>query len=101
MSQKEIAKKVKEAIESDPNKDYIKSIYLFGSYLHGDAKKDSDIDLLYETKKTMSLFQIGGTQYRLEQVLGCKVDFVSKNSVIRQLRDKIIPGAKKIYERKS
>lgn len=99
MSQKEIAEKVKEAIDSDPNKDYIKSIYLFGSYLHGDAKENSDVDLLYETKKTMSLFQIGGIKYRLEQKLGRNVDFVPKKFIIKQLREKIISEAQKVYER--
>ena len=100
MSQEEIAAKVKEAVESDPNKDYIRAIYLFGSFLHGDTKQESDIDLMYETRKTMSLFQIGGMQYRLEHKLGRKVDFVPKKSIIPQLREKIIPEAKKIYERK-
>jgi len=100
MSQEQIITKVRYAIKSDPNKDCIKSIYLFGSYLHGNAKKNSDVDLLFEMKKTMSLFQIGGMQYNLEQILGKKVDFVDKDSVIPQLRNKIIPGAKKIYERK-
>jgi len=99
MGQEEIITKVREVVESDPNKDYIQSISLFGSYLHGKNRPDSDIDLLFEMRKTMSLFQIGGMQYRLEQTLGRKVDFVEKDSVIPQLRDKIIPGAKKIYER--
>ena len=100
MSQKEIITKIKEAINSDPNKDYIKSISLFGSFLHGDANPNSDIDLLFEMRKTMSLFQIGGVQYNLEKALDRKVDLVEKNSVIPQLKDKIILGAKKIYERK-
>lgn len=100
MSQEEIITKVKEVVESDPNKDSIQSISLFGSYLHGDNRPDSDIDLLYETRKIMSLFQSGGIQYRLEQKLGRKVDFVPKNALIRQLRDKIISEAKVIYGRK-
>lgn len=100
MSQEEIISKVRETIETDPSKDYIKAIYIFGSYLHGNFTKDSDVDLLFETRKTMGLFKIGGMQYRLEQELGKKVDFVEKDSVIPQLRDKIITGAKKIYERK-
>ncbi len=99
MSQEQIITKVRETIKSDPNKDYIKSIYLFGSYLHGNAKKNSDIDLLYETKKTLSLFQIGGMKYRLEQKLGRKIDFVPKNFIITQLKDKILSEAKKIYGR--
>lgn len=100
MSQEEIITKVKEAVEEDPSRDYIQSISLFGSYLHGTANKDSDIDLLFKMRKTIGLFKIGGIQYRLEQKLGRKVDFVPENSVIPQLRDKIIPGAKIIYERK-
>lgn len=100
MNQKEIAIKVKEAIESDPNKKYIKNISLFGSFLYGDHKPDSDIDLLYETRGIMSLFEIAAMHYQLEQKLGKKVDFVDKDSVIPQLKKEIIPKAKKIYERK-
>lgn len=100
MSQQEIITKVRNTIKSDPNAEYIKSIYLFGSFLHGNAGKKSDVDLLFEMRKTMSLFQIGAVHYRLEQALKRKVDFVSKKSVIHELKDKIIPEAKKIYERK-
>ncbi len=100
MSQEEIAQKVKEAIKKDPNKNYIQSISLFGSHLYGNAKKDSDIDLLFEMREVMSLFQIVDVKTNLEKKLGRKIDFVSKGSVIPQLRDKIIPQAKKIYERK-
>jgi predicted nucleotidyltransferase len=100
MSQEEIITKVKEAVQADPNKDYIQSIYLFGSFLHGDAKKDSDVDLLYETRKTMSLFEVGGMCHRLENKLGRKVDFVPRGRVIKQLKEKILLEAIKIYERK-
>jgi len=96
----DLKQKIIEAVKTSPYRDYIQSISLFGSYLHGTEKNDSDIDLLYETRKTMSLFEIGGMKYRLERKLGHKVDLVPKNSVIPQLRDKIIPGAQKIYENK-
>lgn len=100
MSQKDIIAKVNEAIEEDPNKDFIQSISLFGSYLHENNQPGSDVDLLFETKKTMSLFQIAATHHRLENKLGRKVDFVEKDSLIPQLRNVIISSAKKIYERK-
>lgn len=99
MSQEEIISKIREVVEEDPNKDYIKAIYLFGSFSRGDETNNSDVDLLFETHKTMSLFKMGGMQYRLEEKLGRKVDFVPKNSVIPQLKEEIISGAKKIYER--
>ena len=100
MSQEEIIAKVREAIEEDPNKDYIKSISLFGSFLHGDARPDSDVDLMYEMRGVMGLFQIAAMRHQLEQKLGRKVDFVDKDSVIPQLKAEIIPTARKIYENK-
>lgn len=101
MNQKEIATKVKETIERNPNRDYIQSISLFGSFLHGVSRSHSDIDLLLEMRKTMSLFRILAVQEQLEKSLGRKVDLVEKNSLIKQLKAKIIAESKKIYERES
>lgn len=100
MSQQDIIKKVNEAIEEDPNKDFIQSISLFGSFLHEENRSDSDVDLLFEMKRTMSLFQICTTRHHLERKLGRKVDFVEINSLIPQLKNTIISAALKIYERK-
>ena len=101
MDQKEIAVKLRETIEKDPSRDYIQSISLFGSFLHGANRSNSDIDLLLEMRKTMSLFRILAVQEQLEKNLGRKVDLVEKNSLIKQLKDKIIAESKKIYERGS
>lgn len=84
----------------DPKKDYIQSISLFGSYLHGKPKDDSDIDLLFEMRKTMSLFEIFNVQHNLEKKLGREVDFIEKDSLDKYIRDDVLAGAKKIYERK-
>lgn len=101
MDPKEIAVKVRETIERDPNRDYIQSISLFGSFLHGMNRPNSDIDLLLEMRKTMSLFRILSVQEQLEKSLGRKVDLVEKHSLIKQLKTKIIAESKKIYERGS
>ena len=98
MSQEEIITKVREAVESDPNKDYIQSIYLFGSFLHGDAKKDSDVDLFFEAKKTMGLFKLFASQHHFEQIIGRKVDLVEKDSLDKYIKQDILTKAKKIYE---
>ena len=100
MNKNQIQKAVIQVMQEEPDANNIKSVSLFGSFLHGNDRSGSDVDLLFEMRKTMSLFQIGGIQYRLQQKLGRKVDFVPKNSVIHQLRDKIIPEAEKYSERK-
>jgi len=98
MSKEEIAKKVKETIESDSNGDYIQSVSLFGSFLRGTEDQNSDIDLLFEMRKTMSLFKISALQRRLENKLGRKVDFLEKNSLDKYLKDEILVEAQEIYE---
>lgn len=100
MSQKDIIDKVREVIEEDRNRDYIKSISLFGSFLNEEEQVNSDVDLLFEMEETMSLFQIAAVRNRLESKLGRKVDFVEKDSLMPQLREEVLSSAKKIYERK-
>lgn len=100
MSQDEIATQVREAMESAPNRENIESIYLFGSFLHGDANENSDIDLFFEMNKTMSLFKIFDTQHHLENKLKRKVDFIEKESLDKYIKDDIVAEAKKIYAKK-
>lgn len=94
-----LQEKVRETIEADANnKDYIQSISLFGSFLHGEENEDSDIDLLLEMKKTMGLFRILEIQNRLEEKLGRKVDLIEKNSLDKYIKDKVLKESQKIYE---
>ncbi len=94
----QIKQGVAEAIQEDPNKDYIQSISLFGSFLHGDYTEDSDIDLLFEMRKTMSLFRIFETQERLERKLGRTVDFIERESLDKYIKDNVLAEATVIYE---
>lgn len=100
MSQEEIISKVREAAKSDPNNHSIRSIYLFGSFLHGDHTDKSDVDLLFEMKKTMSLFKIFATQERFEKKIGRKVELIEKDSLDRYIKNDVLAEAKKIYENK-
>lgn len=98
MTRSDIQKAVAESMQEDPNKDYIQSISLFGSYLHGDYREDSDVDLLFEMRKAMGLFKIADIQYRLEKKIGKKVDFVEKNSLDKYIKDDVLAEARIIYE---
>ena len=69
---------------------------MFGSYARGEQKKDSDIDILIQPSKNMSLLDISGLKIELEKVLGKKVDIVSYNYIHPYLKDAILKTEIKI-----
>jgi uncharacterized protein len=89
------ADKIEKKIEE--NKSYLKKIYhikqigLFGSFIRGEQTESSDIDLLVEFEKGHSdLFNYMRLRSYLEELLGRKVDLVSKNAVKPRLRENIL-----------
>ena len=59
----------------------IKSLGLFGSHVRGDASKRSDVDILVEFDKTPGLFEFIELENRISDLLGKKVDLVTKNAL--------------------
>ncbi len=61
---------------------------IFGSYARGDNKKNSDIDILVELKKSPSLIELIRLENELSNILGIKVDLVTtgalKNQIIKR-----------------
>lgn len=55
----------------------VKRIYLFGSYAKGSANENSDIDLLVEKGKPMSLLKLSGMRQRVQEALELSVDLVT------------------------
>jgi predicted nucleotidyltransferase len=69
----------------------VKHASIFGSYARGEAKSDSDIDLLIEYKSDdKSLFDLVDLKSELEEALGQKVDIITYNSIYWRLRNKIL-----------
>ena len=69
------------------------SLDLFGSVARGEADANSDVDLLVEFDKPVGLFHFFRVQWRLEEILGCRVDLVMRDAVKLQLRDRIFAEA--------
>ena len=61
-------------------------IGIFGSYVREEPTKNSDIDLLIETKMGMDLMAIVDLEMRLSDILGRKVDLVSAKGLNKYLR---------------
>ena len=68
----------------------IKKAGLFGSYVRGEQKKNSDIDILIEPTKNMSLLDLSGLKIELEKALSKKVDLVSYKYIHPYLKEKIL-----------
>jgi predicted nucleotidyltransferase len=71
----------------------VRSLHLFGSLARGDARPESDVDLLVEFDKPVGLFHFFRVQRRLEAILGRSVDLVMKDAIKRQLRTRILAEA--------
>ncbi len=72
---KEIISKHKEELKE---KYGVKEIGIFGSLVRGELKEESDIDILVEFEKPIGLFKFLELEEYLSNLLGKKVDLVSK-----------------------
>ncbi len=67
-----------------------RNVRIFGSVARGEADKHSDIDFLVEMEAGRSLFDLGGLQYELEQMLGCPVDVVTERGIKARIRERVL-----------
>jgi len=68
----------------------VKKAALFGSYVRGEAKEGSDIDILVELDEDVSLLDFAGIKIELEEATGKKVDLVEYETIKPLLRDRIL-----------
>jgi predicted nucleotidyltransferase len=68
-------------------------IGLFGSYVKGEQKESSDVDVLVEFEAPVSLLHIVSLENHLCDILGMKVDVVPKKNIREELRDNIMKEA--------
>ena len=68
----------------------VKRVGLFGSFVRGQMTADSDIDILVEIKKDISLLDFVGLKLEIEEALKRKVDLVEYDTVKPLLRERIL-----------
>jgi predicted nucleotidyltransferase len=59
----------------------VKSLGLFGSYLRGEQKSDSDVDILVDFDEPIGLLKFMDLELHLTELLGMKVDLVMKTAL--------------------
>ena len=68
----------------------VKRMGLFGSCVRGEMTGDSDIDMLVEIEKDISLLDFVGLKLEIEEALGRKVDLVEYDTIKPLLRKHIL-----------
>jgi uncharacterized protein len=101
MNKEQIKQKIKLAIEKDPNKDAIIKVSLFGSYINGMQRDDSDVDVIIEFRPNSGIgfFKFFDTRNNFEQHVGKKIDLLTPQALSKYFRDKVLAEAETIYER--
>ena len=67
---------------------------VFGSVLHGTDREGGDVDILVDTLPGATLFDLGGLQIELEDLLGIRVDLVTPGDLPASMRFKVLSEAR-------
>lgn len=68
----------------------VKEIGIFGSYIRGEQKEKSDLDILVEFEEAIGFFKFLELEEYLEKLLGTKVDLVSKKALKPRIGEYIL-----------
>ncbi len=81
----EISRRVRPVAE----KYHLKAVYVFGSYARGEAREDSDVDLLVDdTDSGLRGWDYGGLYNDLEDALEKELDMVTVGALEQPVRHK-------------
>lgn len=74
----------------------VKGISIFGSYVRGEAKRGSDIDILVELGDGIGLLKFIEIEEYLSDILGIKVDLVEKEGLKPRIGQNILREAVRV-----
>ena len=70
-----------------------RNVRVFGSVACGEARADSDLDLLVQLDPGYSLLDLIAIKQDLEDMLGCKVDVVTEAAISPYIRERVLEEA--------
>ena len=89
MTPLELLKQKRDDIQRVASKHGAYNIRVFGSVARGEARPDSNIDLLIEKGPTTSSWFPAGLVLELEEMLGRRVEIVTETALNPDLRERV------------
>jgi len=71
----------------------VKKVGVFGSYVRGEQRRGSDLDVLVEFEEPVSLLKLASLENFLSDLLGAKVDVVPEKDIRSELKKRILSEA--------
>lgn len=101
MSKQEIKQKIKEAVEKDPLSKDIQKVSIFGSYIHGDFKENSDVDVLIEFTPLarIGFFKLAQIKRNMERHTDREIDLLTPEAISKFFKEDVIKEAEIVYEK--
>ncbi len=93
MQREDVIRILKEQQKTLAERYNVERLSLFGSVARGEARDDSDVDLLVEFSRPVGLLQFIELQQWLEALLGCKVDLGTPRSLKTAIKDQVLREA--------
>jgi len=80
-TRKEIEETLKKHKPSLRERFKVKEMGVFGSYVRGEQREDSDIDVLVEFEEPIGLLEFTALERNLSEIMGEQVDLVMKTAL--------------------
>jgi len=88
--------KLREMLPTLKTQFRVRTLEVFGSFVRGEERADSDLDLLVTFDEVPTLFRFVALENKLSDSLGIKVDLVMKDSLKPNIGKYILEEAKPI-----
>lgn len=98
MAERETVTPFDDAIISFMARHGAERVGVFGSYARGEARPDSDLDLIVWFSDPKSLLSLIRLERELSELLGIKIDLLTEGAISPYLIDRIRRELKVIYQ---